>query len=302
MGFIVNALPDYVKENADKLLYKIIFGASSIQRFTKQLGVKGKAAINLLNTTPVFQDGSDCGFTPQSDATFTQRIIDTNLVKVNMDFCHLALIGKYAEYQVRVKADQDTMPFEEEITSSIVDGIRNGMEKAVWQGDTASSDATLKHFDGLLKILDNAAGVVEVSLSGATAWAKLKEVLAKIPAHVLRKAGLKINVSPEFFTAFTQELVAANLFHYAGPQNANPLEFVLPGTNIPVVSVDGLSGTEKVVAAVDDNIYYGTDMEGDSEDIDLWFSKDNDKFRLKVRWNAGVQVAFPDEVVVGTIA
>ena len=302
MGFIVNALPDYVKENADKLLYKIIFGASSIQRFTKQLGVKGKAAINILNTTPVFQDGSDCGFTPQGDATFTQRIIDTNLVKVNMDFCHLALIGKYAEYQLRVKADQTDMPFEEEISNSIVDDIRNGMEMAVWQGDTASSDATLKRFDGLLKILDNAAGVVEVSLSGTKAWDDLKAILAKIPAHVLRKPGLKINVSPEFFTAFTQELVAANLFHYAGPQNANPLEFVLPGTNIPVVSVDGLSGTKKVVAAVDDNIYYGTDMEGDSEDIDLWFSKDNDKFRLKVRWNAGVQVAFPDEVVVGTIA
>lgn len=302
MGFIVNALPDYVKENADKLLYKIIFGASSIQRFTKQLGVKGKAAINRLNTTPVFQDGSDCGFTPQGDATFTQRIIDAGLVKVNMEFCHLALIGKYAEYQVRVNADQNAMPFEEEITNSIVDGIRNGMEKAVWQGDTASSDATLKHFDGLLKVLNDAEGVVEVSLSGATAWAKLKEVLAKIPAHVLRKAGLKINVSPELFSAFTQELVEKNLFHYAGPQNANPLEFVLPGTNIPVVSVDGLSGTKKVVAAVDDNIYYGTDMEGDSEAIDLWFSKDNDKFRLKARWNAGVQVAFPDEVVVGTIA
>lgn len=302
MGFIVNALPDYVKENADKLLYKIIFGASSIQRFTKQLGVKGKAAINLLNTTPVFQDGSDCGFTPQGDATFTQRIIDAGLVKVNMEFCHLALIGKYAEYQVRVNADQNAMPFEEEVTNAIVDGIRNGMEKAVWQGDTESSDATLKHFDGILKVLDNAAGVVEVSLSGTKAWDNLKAILAKIPAHVLRKAGLKINVSPELFTTFTQELVEKNLFHYAGPQNANPLEFVLPGTNIPVVSVDGLSGTKKVVAAVDDNIYYGTDMEGDSEAIDLWFSKDNDKFRLKARWNAGVQVAFPDEVVVGTIA
>lgn len=302
MGFIVNALPDYVKENADKLLYKIIFGASSIQRFTKQLGVKGKAAINLLNTTPVFQDGSDCGFTPQGDATFTQRIIDAGLVKVNMDFCHLALIGKYAEYQVRVNADQNTMPFEEEITNSIVDGIRNGMEKAVWQGNTASSDATLKHFDGLLKILDTAEGVIKPTLNqDSKKWDNLRSVFEKIPAHVLRKPGLKINVSPEFFTAFTQELVAANLFHYAGPQNANPLEVILPGTNIPVVSVDGLSGLNKIVAAVDDNIYYGTDMEGDSEDIDMWFSKDNDKFRLKVRWNAGVQVAFPDEIVFASL-
>lgn len=302
MGNIVNSLPDYVKQNENELLYKTIFGASSIQRFAKQLGVKGKAAINLLATTPVFQDGSNCGFTPQGDATFTQRTIETGVIKVNMDFCHRTLIGKYTEHEVRVNANQDTMPFEEEIVASITDGIKDAMETAVWQGDTASSNATLKHFDGILKVLNDASGVVKVSLSGTKAWDHIKAVFAKIPRHVRRKAGLKINVSPEVYDAFIQELVVENLFHYAGPQNANPLEFVLPGTNVPVISVDGLSGTDKIVAAVDGNIYYGTDMEGDSEDFDLWFSKDEDMFRLKVVWNAGVQVAFPDEVVVGTIA
>lgn len=302
MANIVTSLPEYVKQNENELLYKTVFGSASIDRFSKQLGVKGKAAINLLATTPVFQDGSECGFTPQGDATFTQRVIETGLVKVNMEFCHKTLIGKYTEHEVKVNANQDTMPFEEEITNSIADGIKAGMETAVWQGDTASSDATLKHFDGILKVLADAAGVVEVSLSDTTAWGKIKAVFAKIPRHVRRKAGLKINVSPELYDTFIQELVEANLYHYAGPQNAAPMEFVLPGTNVPIISVDGLSGTNKVVAAVDSNIYYGTDMEGDAEEFKLWFSDDNDKFRLKAVWNAGVQVAFPDEIVVGTIA
>jgi hypothetical protein len=43
-------------------------------------------------------------------------------------------------------------------------------------------------------------------------------------------------------------------------------------------------------------------MEGDMEDLKLWFSDDNDVFRLKGKWNAGVNIAFPDEVVLGTIA
>lgn len=297
MANIVTTLPDYVKQNENELLYKTVFGSASVERFSKQLGVKGKAAINLLSTDPVLQDGSECGFTPQGDATFTQRNIVTGLIKVNMEFCHKTLIGKYTEHEVKVNANQDTMPFEEEITASIADGIKAKMEKAVWQG---KSETDL--FDGILEVLAGATGVVKVSLSGTSAWDHIKAVYAKIPRAVRRKAGLKINVSPEVYDSFIMELVEKNLYHYPSAQNAAPMEFVLPGSNVPVVSVDGLSGTQNIVAAVDSNIYYGTDMMGDEEEFKLWFSDDEDKFRLKAVWNAGVQVAFPDEVVVGTIA
>lgn len=297
MANIVTSLPDYVKQNENELLYKTVFGSASVERFSKQLGVKGKAAINLLSTDPVLQDGSECGFTPQGDATFTQRNIVTGLIKVNMEFCHKTLIGKYTEHEVKVNANQDTMPFEEEITASIADGIKAKMETAVWQGKSETD-----HFDGILEVLADAEGVVAVSLSGKTAYEYIKEVYKKIPRAVRRKAGLKINVSPELYDEFILELVEKNLYHYPSAQNAAPMEFNFPGTNVPVISVDGLAGTKKIVAAVDSNIYYGTDMMGDDEEFKMWFSDDEDKFRLKAVWNAGVQVAFPDEVVVGTIA
>lgn len=301
MANIVTSLPDYVKQNENELLYKTIFGSASVERFSKQLGVKGKAAINLLSTTPVFQDADSCGFDASGDATFTQRNIETGLIKVNMEFCHRTLIGKYTEHEVKVAANQDTMPFEEEITASIVDGIKAQMEEAVWQGDTSSTDATLKHFNGILKVLGSSA--VAVTLADTdSAYDNIKKVFAAIPRAARRKAGLKINVAPELYDAFIMDMVAANLYHYAGPQNANPMEFVLPGTNVAVVSTDGLAGTKKIVAAVDSNIYFGTDMLGDEEEFKLWFSDDDDTFKFKAVWNAGVQVAFPDEVVVGTIA
>lgn len=297
MGNIVTSLPDYVKQNENELLYKTVFGSASVERFSKQLGVKGKAAINLLSTTPEFQDGSECGFTAQGNATFTQRSIITGQIKVNMEFCHRTLIGKYTEHEVKVNANQDTMPFEEEITNSIADGIKMKMETSIWQGKAASD-----FFDGILEVLNGSSGVISVALSENSALEHIKAVYKKIPRAVRRKAGLKINVSPELYDQFIMELVEKNLYHYAGPQNANPMEFVLPGSNVPVISVDGLSGTNKIVAAVDSNIYYGTDMMGDEEEFKLWFSDDDDVFRLKAVWNAGVQVAFPDEVVVGTIA
>lgn len=303
MANIVTSLPEYVKQNENELLYKTVFGSASVERFSKQLGVKGKAAINLLSTDVTFGNGSSCGFDPAGDAIFSQRDIVTGIIKVNMEFCHKALIGKYTEHEVKIGANQETMPFEEEITNSIADGIKAALETAVWQGNTASEDANLNRFDGLVKILDaDVPATNKVALSGDSAWAHIKAVWKKVPRAARRKAGLKINVSPELYDSFIMELVEKNLYHYAGPQDAAPMEFVLPGTNVPVVSVDGLAGTKKVIAAVDSNIYYGTDYMGNEEEFSMWYSKDNDTFRVKVEWNAGVQVAFPDEVVVGTIA
>ena len=64
-----------------------------------------------------------------------------------------------------------------------------------------------------------------------------------------------------------------------------------------------LNGTKKIVAGdLKGNFFYGTDLEGDQEVFDLWYSKDNQEFRLAIKFNAGVQVAFPDQVVVKTIA
>jgi hypothetical protein len=97
------------------------------------------------------------------------------------------------------------------------------------------------------------------------------------------------------------QMVEKNFYHYAA-NGADVQEFMLPGTNTKVVAVNGLNGTNKVVAADAANLFYGCDMLDDAETFDLWYSKDNREYRLAVQFNAGVQVAYPNEVVVGGIA
>lgn len=53
-----------------------------------------------------------------------------------------------------------------------------------------------------------------------------------------------------------------------------------------------------MVAADPANLFYGVDMADDAETFDLWYSKDNQEFRLAIKFNAGAQIAFPDQVVV----
>ena len=47
------------------------------------------------------------------------------------------------------------------------------------------------------------------------------------------------------------------------------------------------------------NLFYGVSADEDSDTFDLWYSKDNREFRLAINFIAGVQVAFPNEVVLG---
>ena len=120
-----------------------------------------------------------------------------------------------------------------------------------------------------------------------------------IPEKVLDKA--VIFVGADTFRSFMLEMVEKNYFHYPA-DGAKIEEFILPGTNTKVVAVNGLNATKKIVAGDAANFYLGCDMLNDMETFDLWYSQDNREYRLAIQFNAGVQVAFPSEVVVATMA
>lgn len=301
---VVSGLSAYVDEQRYPLLRKAILGGDSISKMVPQLGIKTKAKINYMETDADFQDGSSCGFSPSGSTEFTQREIETGIIKEELEWCFKSLWGKYLENQYRVQADPQAMPFEAEITGELVDKISQKLEKAVWQGDKSSANANLNKFDGLLKILDGASAVTEnvAIASTSTSYDAVKAVFLAIPEEILGK-GVEIMVSPELYRDFAMALVDKNLYHY-DPANgaATDAGFLFPGTNIRVVKVQGLAGTKKIIATYWKNLYYGADLLGEEERFRLWYDEEDEMFRFRALWNSGVQVAFPDEVVVGTIA
>lgn len=295
---IVTSLPDYVEQNRLPLLKEAMLDAPTIPYMTVQTGIKGSAAINYLSTDVTLQDGKDCGWNEAGTATLTQRVIKTGIVKVNMSFCERALIGKWAESQVRIAAGREKLPFEEEFINGVIAGIQQKVDKLIWNGDTSDDDSETKLFDGILKNLTD-ANAVEVTIPEGTAYrAAVTQVLLSIPAAVLQQRNVTIFCAPEFLMGYGQEMVSANLYHFEPGVNFNA--FVVPGTNVRIVAVAGLAGVKKLVATYEGNIFYGTDMESDSETFKFWYSDDNQEFRLAVKFNAGTQVAFPDECVVAT--
>lgn len=297
---IVTSLPNYVEERRLPLIAEAVLGAKSAKLFTLQTDIKHAAALNLLNTSIEFGDGATCGWDAAGSQELTQRILTVGNLKVNMPYCERELLDKWLGYEVRVKAGAETMPFEEAFINEVIKNIAEKVEIAIYQGDTASETNNLKYFDGLLKILNAEAGTIDMNAATQTTqMAKIMAVYAAIPETAFSRGDVAILVGMDTFRAFTQELIKENLYHYnlGAPEG----ELVLPGTNVRVIGVNGLNGTKKAIAASLRNLFFGTDLMNDMETFDFWYSKDNQEFRLVVKFNAGVQVGFPDEVVLGAI-
>ena len=301
-NFVVSGLTAYIEQSKDVLIKNVVFGRGTRERISIQTGVKYKEHLHIFDVDPVFGDGSDCGFTPAGTATLSERLIEAPAIKVQMEICPKNLIGKYAEYLVRMNATENELPFEQYLMDGIIDGINRKTETMIWLGDkTATTDPVKKWIDGFITIAGSATGVVPVSIaSGSTAYEGVLAVYNALTENALER-GAEIYVSPAIFRAFMQDMVAKNFFHY-NPGNENLEYFLLPGTDVKVVKTLGLAGSLKILGTYPANLYYGCDMQNDNEDVDMWWSQDNRTFRLEVLWNSGVQIAFPDQVALGTFA
>ena len=304
-NFVVTSLPAYVQDNKDLIIKNFaLVGTASRQRFGIQTGIKTSAYLNYLELNPTLQDGKGCGFTASGSATLTQRTITTAVIKVNMDICPDSLLGKYAEYLVRIGANSNELPFEQYIIDGVTTEINKKIEKLIWQGDTTqASNTDLKWLNGILKQLASDSDKVAVSIAANTAiYDAIKAVYLAIPEETLER-GAEIYVSPANYRDFLMAMVEKKYFNYSGPQDSAPEEFVFPGTDVKVVKTPGLAGVnDRIVASFPENFVYGCDAEGDLEDVKIWFSDDDDLFKLKVKWNSGIAYRFPNQVPLGTIA
>lgn len=302
MAYNLSELTAYVQENRDVIIRNAVLGNGGIRnRMSIQTGIKTKEKLHPFEVNPIFQDGRGCGFTAQGEAKISERELETGIIKINMEFCPDDLLGKYAEYLVKISATSDELPFEQYILDGVVAAINEGVEKMVFLGDKASDNHVLKHIDGLVKILKAEADVTDVAIAtGQTAYQGILSVYMSMSEEVINK-GAEILVSPAIFRAFMQDMVKANLFHY-NPNEGTVDSFILPGTDVVVRKEVGLTGSLNIIGTYPKNLYYGTDLENATEDVKVWFSDDDDNYKLKVKWNSGVQVAYPQDVVLGEFA
>ena len=295
MALNVSTLSNYVEEKRLPLIAKSFLRGKTIDLIQLETGVLQDTALNLVSAQVEFGDGASCGWNPTEGVALSQRLLKPTFLKVNQVFCDKDLLKKWASYEVKLAAGREQLPFEEKFLEEIANAINESIEKLVWQGDSSHTNEP----DGFLKILETVgSGVVSATWSaGTTAYNKIKTVYNAIPANIIDKEDTVIFVGEETYREFIQDLVAANLYHFSPDYKAG--EYMVPGTSIRVIAVNGLNSTGKIVAGRLSNFFYGVGAEDDKDTFDFWYSQDNREFRLAAYFAIAVQVAYPNEIVLG---
>jgi hypothetical protein len=312
MSFSVSSLTNYTKENEALLVSSSVLGAKTAALIKSagnvMVGVKSAETINIMDTDAFFQAGGTCGWNASGTTSFTQRTVTVGKIKVQEALCPKALEAKYLQKALPTGSTYDSIPFEQDYSDRKAKTIASQLETAIWQGDTASANGNLNKFDGLIKLIGAASGVVDANVSGYVSGAPLSSITAAnvislldgvykaIPAKVVAADDMTIFVGQDTFRTYTIALKNANMFNYAFDGKADS-EFVLPGTSIKVVAVQGLNSTNDIYAMRLSNLFLGTDLLNEEEKFEIFFAKEADEVRFAAEFKMGVNIAFPDEIV-----
>ena len=304
MAFNVTGLTNYTNEQSTELVVKSLFGgktAALLQAAGQvQVGVKSAEALNILDSDVYFQaDG--CGYTASGNTTFSQRTITVGKIKVEETLCPKTLEAKWMQTQISA-GSPEAVPFEEQIGNEKSSKIAKLLEVAMWQGDTATSNTNpnTNKFDGFVKIIGDATAVAG-NTSSATAITTsniddlVDDMYAATPADIADADDLVLFVGIDTFKKYTTALRNNNLFHYAA--DSEGMEIMIPATNVKMVGVGGLNGTDKMYLGRISNFFVGTDLANEEEEYKFWYSNDNDEVRFRATMKYGCQVAFPDQIV-----
>lgn len=302
MAYNVQTLPNYVEQNRSDLMSAAVLSPKSATLFSLMPNVKGETTINILDVGVVFQNGKACAFNPAGDDNFTQRSIIPGIVKVNKTWCPKDLLNKYLVNEVSIGAGREVLPFEQKTVTELLAKIGAELEKALWQGNKTSGTGNMAFFDGLVTIIaaDAASGVIPAgnvitAAAADTVRKRVYDTYEAIPDAALEEAAIMLSYAN--YRKLALALMEANLFHYERNVESS-MEMTLPGTNTRVIGIPGLTGVDTIYGLVPEEVVYGFDAQDDAQTFKLWFSDDDDLFKFKLEFSAGINYAFPQHVVV----
>ena len=302
----VSPLTTYTEQQRLPLITKAVFSARSAALFTKQVGIKSAAALNLMDTDANIAGGDVCGWTPTGNTTFTQRNITVGRMKIQEALCPRSLEQYWMQTQLTAGSTYDSVPFEQAFAEQKALRIAEALENAIWQGNA--------YFSGVNQLLNAASGSTVLANASSTTWNPVSasvgittsnvisifdKVYNDIPQAILTRNDLVIFCGWNNFRTLIGAFKANTgvMYNQVDLQGLADGDIVYPGTNVRVVAVPGLTSTNRIVATYLGNLFYGTDLLSDEEQFSIWHSIDNDEVRFQASFKAATQFAYPDHMV-----
>tara|TARA_R100000655_G_scaffold88093_1_gene128384 strand:+ start:1337 stop:2233 length:897 start_codon:yes stop_codon:yes gene_type:complete len=256
--------------------------------------IKFKEVIKKLSMNSILKDAS-CDFDPTSNVTLTERILQPEEFQVNLQLCKKDFRQDW-DAQSMGFSQYDNLPkrFSDFMIAQVAAKVAEKVEQNIWQGATAN----VGEFNGFQALLAADGDVVDVSgttLSASNIVAELGKVVDAIPGAVYGKEDVKIYIPTSAAKFYIQAQAALG---YRELYNVGKTEMNFQG--IPLFTAPGL-GNDKMVAAESSNLFFGTGLLNDWQEVKLIDMADIDgsqNVRVVLRGSAGVQHGIGADIVL----
>ena len=299
----------YAGESAGKYISAALLSADTLDRGLIEIkpNVKYKEVIKKVATDDILKDGS-CDFAATSTLTLTERILEPETFQVNLQLCKADFRSDWEAIEMGYSAFDNLPPsFAEFLIAHASAKVAQKMEQNIWAGTNATSG----EFDGFTKLFAADADVVDVvgtTVTAANVVTELGKVADAIPAALYGKEDLTIYVAQNVYKAYVRALggFGASGLGAAGTDNKGTQWYANNGgltfDGIRVEMVSGMPSND-MVAAQSSNLYFGTGLLSDSQEVKVIDMADLDgsqNVRVVMRMTAGIQYGIGAEVVYYT--
>ena len=256
--------------------------------------IKFKDVIKKLSLDSILKDAS-CDFDPTSNITLSERILQPEEFQVNLQLCKKDFRQDWEANSMGF-SQYDNLPrnFSDFLIGQVSAKVAEKVEQNIWQGATANNG----EFDGFQALLAADSDVVDVTgttLSAANIIAELGKVVDAIPGSVYGKEDVKIYIPTSAAKFYIQAQAALG---YRDLYNVGKTDMNFQG--IPLFTAPGL-GNDKMVAAESSNLFFGTGLLNDWQEVKLIDMADIDgsqNVRVVLRGSAGVQHGIGSDIVL----
>jgi len=221
-------------------------------------------------------------------------------LKVNETLCLNTLEDYFTSTMMNPGSYNENIPFEQIFAEEKAEQISALIDDIFWRGNTSTGTGNLSLCNGVKQLLTNtSASASTVAATGVTGYTAanaisvVDAVVAAIPDAIIGASNLVIFMSYGDFRTYVTALRNANLYHFDGTAATN-FSIMVPGTNIMVKAVRGLSTAGRIYASTADNFYLGTDLLNDGESFKITYNPYTDEVQFLAKWKLGVQIAYPE--------
>lgn len=304
----------YAGEFAGKYISAALLSGKTLAEgsITVKPNVKYKEVVKKLATDGIVKDAT-CDFDDTSTITLTERILQPEEFQVNLELCKKDFRSDWEAIEMGYSAFDNLPPnFSDFLIGHVAAKVAQKTEQNIWGG----VNATAGEFDGFTVLMAADSDVNDAANDSATSYTSsnivslLSNVVDSIPSAVYGKDDLTIYVPTVALQAYVRSLggFASSGEGAAGYEDKGQMWYnrgnALSFEGIKIQHAPGMP-SDHIVAGEASNLYFGTGLLGDHNEVKLLDMGDLDgsqNVRVVMRFTSGVQYGIGGDLVLQTLA